>query len=117
MLAATGCVVPPAPHVHPTDLSAPMLLLTSLSNSLAIWPDYAFDVPFSRNSAFGIESVLINSPEGVRHVMRSCPRPWCNWPIMAPSSVSARAVAQAAAMRFGLACGSSLNWASFSRLM
>lgn len=62
-------VIPPAPIVHPRDLSSLKLLATSVRNSLEIWPDYAFDVPFSRNTVLGIESVLVNDPEGVRHVL------------------------------------------------
>ncbi len=69
MLDASPFVVPPAPAVHPKDLSSLGLLLTMTRNSLAIWPDYAFDAPFSRNRLFGIESVLINDPAGIRHVM------------------------------------------------
>jgi cytochrome P450 len=69
MLDTTAPVIPPAPIVHPKDLPAIKLLWGSIRNSLAIWPDYAFDVPFSRNKLFGIESVLINDPAGVRHMM------------------------------------------------
>jgi cytochrome P450 len=69
MLDTTTPVIPPAPVVHPKDLPAIKLLWGSIRNSLAIWPDYAFDVPFSRNKLFGIESVLINDPAGVRHMM------------------------------------------------
>ena len=69
MLDRTAPVIPPAPPVHPKDLPALRLLFGSIRNSLAIWPDYAFEVGFSRNSLFGIESVLVNDPAGVRHVM------------------------------------------------
>ena len=69
MPAPTPSIIPPAPAVHPGDLPPLKLLMTSISNSLAIWPDYAFDVPFSRNTVFGVESVLINDPAGVRHVL------------------------------------------------
>ncbi len=69
MLATSPNVIPPAPPVHETDLPPIRLLLGSITNSLAIWPDYAFDTDFSRNKLFGVESVLINDPQGVRHVM------------------------------------------------
>jgi cytochrome P450 len=69
MLDKTSLVVPPAPPVHPKDLPPLKLLLGSIRNSLAIFPDYAFDTAFSRNKAFGIESVLVNDPEGVRYMM------------------------------------------------
>lgn len=69
MLDKTSLVIPPAPPVHPKDLPAIRLLVGSIRNSLAIWPDYAFDVTFSRNKLFGIESALVNDPAGVRHVL------------------------------------------------
>lgn len=69
MLDKTSLVIPPAPTVHPKDLPAIRVLLGSIRDSLSIWPDYAFDIAFSRNRLFGIESVLINDPVGVRHVM------------------------------------------------
>jgi len=62
-------VIPPAPAVHPKDLPPVRLLLNSVRNSLSIWPDYAFDTTFVRNKQFGIESVLINDPAGVRHTL------------------------------------------------
>jgi cytochrome P450 len=69
MLNTTPSIVPPAPAVHQTDLSSIRLLLGSIRNSLAIWPNYAFDIAFNRNTLFGVESVLINDPAGVRHMM------------------------------------------------
>jgi len=60
---------PPAPALHLQDLPPLRLLLGSIRNSLAIWPSYAFDVPFARNTVFGIKTVLVNDPAGVRHVM------------------------------------------------
>ncbi len=69
MLDKASFVVPPAPAVHAKDLPAIQLLFGSIRNSLAIWPDYAFDVTFNRNKLFGIESALVNDPAGVRYVM------------------------------------------------
>src|SRR5579863_4726576 len=69
MLETRPFIVPPAPPVHPKDLPAIKLLLGSIRDSLSIWPDYAFDVDFNRGKLFGIESVLVNDPAGVRHVM------------------------------------------------
>jgi len=60
---------PPAPTVHSKDLPAIRLLFGSIRNSLAIWPDRAFDIAFNRNTLFGVESVLVNDPAGVRYVM------------------------------------------------
>lgn len=69
MLETRPFVIPPAPTVHPKDLPAIKLLLGSIRDSLSIWPDYAFDVDFNRGKLFGIESVLVNDPAGVRHVV------------------------------------------------
>jgi cytochrome P450 len=69
MLETPHPVVPPAPAVHPKDLPSVRLLLGIIRNSLAAWPDYAFDVAFSRNTLFGIESALINDPSGIRYMM------------------------------------------------
>jgi cytochrome P450 len=62
-------IVPPAPKVHAKDLPLWRHLLTGLRNSIAIFPDYAFDVPFARRILLGIEAVLVNDPAGVRHVL------------------------------------------------
>jgi cytochrome P450 len=69
MLDTLSPVIPPAPAVHARDLPPLRLLLGSIRNSLAIWSDDAFDTSFSRNTLFGVESVLINDPAGVRHMM------------------------------------------------
>jgi hypothetical protein len=52
-------IVPPAPKVHAKDLPLWRHLLTGLRNSIAIFPDYAFDVPFARRILLGIEAVLV----------------------------------------------------------
>jgi cytochrome P450 len=62
-------VIPPAPAVHPKDLPSIRRLLGIIRNSLSIWPDYAFDTTFIRSTLFGVESVLINDPAGVRYMM------------------------------------------------
>ena len=69
MLTTPPSVVPPAPVVHRKDLPSIRLLLGSIRNSLAIWPDYAFDIAFNRSTLFGVESVLINDPSGVRYML------------------------------------------------
>src|SRR5215475_8450072 len=62
-------VIPPAPKVHAKDLPAWRHLLLAQRNSIGIFPDYAFDVPFARRTLLGVHAVLINDPEGIRHVM------------------------------------------------
>lgn len=62
-------VEPPAPVPLQRDLGPLKLLFESVRNSLTIWPEHAFDVPFARNTLFGVENLLINNPAGVRHVL------------------------------------------------
>jgi cytochrome P450 len=61
--------VPPAPTVHPKDLSVWRLLWQLTRCNLSIWSDRAFDALYIRNRVMGIETILVNDPEGVRHVM------------------------------------------------
>jgi cytochrome P450 len=65
----TAFVVPPAPPVLPKVLPSIKLLLGIVRNNLGIWPDYAFESVFNRNTLFGVDSVIINAPAGVRHVL------------------------------------------------
>ena len=69
MLDTLSPVIPPAPAVHAKDLPPVKLLLGSIRNNLEIWADYAFDTGFNRNTLFGVESVLVNDPVGVRTMM------------------------------------------------
>jgi cytochrome P450 len=69
MLDTLSPVIPPAPAVHAKDLPPVKLLLGSIRNNLEIWADYAFDTGFNRNTLFGVESVLVNDPAGVRTMM------------------------------------------------
>src|SRR5262249_49323538 len=62
-------VIPPAPKVHAKDLPVWRHLLLAQRNSIGIFPDYAFDVPFARRALLGVNAVLINDPEGIRHVL------------------------------------------------
>lgn len=65
----TNLIIPPAPKVFEKDLSAFALLRGVFKSSLAIWPDYSFDIPFNMSKVLGIHSVLLNDPEGIKHVM------------------------------------------------
>jgi cytochrome P450 len=71
MLAQSLPVIPPAPKVHVKDLPTLRHLLMAQRNSIGIFPDYAFAVPFARRTLLGVDAVLINDPEGIRHVMAS----------------------------------------------
>jgi len=69
MLETARLIVPPAPPVHDRDLPPLRLLFQSVRNPCAIWTDEAFDIAFSRNTLFGVESALVNDPQGVRHML------------------------------------------------
>jgi cytochrome P450 len=69
MLTESVPVIPPAPKVHAKDLPTWRHLLTAQRNSIGIFPNYAFDAPFARRTLLGVDAVLINDPEGIRHVM------------------------------------------------
>jgi hypothetical protein len=49
--------VPPAPAVHPKNLPVWRLLWKGTRSSLAIWPDYAFDALYVRNSALEHDAI------------------------------------------------------------
>ena len=61
--------VPPAPAVHPKNLPVWRLLWEGTRSSLSIWPDIVFDALTVRNSVMGLKTILVNDPEGVRHVL------------------------------------------------
>src|SRR5260370_4455891 len=69
MLAQSLPVIPPAPEVHAKDLPIWRHLLTAQRNSIAIFPDFAFDVPFGRRALLGVDAVLVNDPVGIRYVL------------------------------------------------
>src|ERR1700693_4890970 len=68
---SADAIVPPAPKVHARDLPALRHLWQFSRNTLSTMPDYAFDVAISRRKIFGVEALLVNDPEGVRHVLAS----------------------------------------------
>jgi hypothetical protein len=57
------------PKVHAKDLPIWRHPLTAQRNSIGILPNYAFEVPFARRTLLGVDAVLINDPEGIRHMM------------------------------------------------
>jgi cytochrome P450 len=61
--------VPPAPTVHSRNLPGWRLLWKGTRSSLSIWPEEAFEALTVRNSVMGLKTLLVNDPEGVRHVM------------------------------------------------
>ena len=69
MNSSSTPVVPPAPQVHAKDLPTWKLLPQFARNSISTIPDYAFDRLVSRRRILGIDSLMMNDPEGVRHVL------------------------------------------------
>ena len=61
--------VPPAPTIHPKNLPVWRLLWNMTRSSISIWPDYAFDALYIRNSVMGLKTIVVSDPEGVRHVL------------------------------------------------
>lgn len=64
-------IVPPAPYVHPQDLSTPRLVVATLSNTLGNWSKNAFEIPFGRRKVLGVDSLLVSDPAGIRQVMQT----------------------------------------------
>ena len=69
MTVESSPFVPPAPPVHQKDLPLWRLLWRMTRSTLSIWPDYAFETLTVRNRVMGIETLVVNDPEGVRHVL------------------------------------------------
>src|SRR5215470_5450398 len=69
MLTPFQPVVPPAPKVHDRDLPGWWALFKFNRNTLSTQPQRAFEEPVIRRCILGLESLLINDPDGVRHVL------------------------------------------------
>jgi hypothetical protein len=69
MHSSSTLIVPPAAPVHARDLPTWKLLPQFTRNSISTIPDYAFDRLVSRRRVLGIESLMMNDPDGVRHVL------------------------------------------------
>ena len=69
MLTQFQPVVPPAPKVHDKDLPGWRALFKFNRNTLSSQPQRAFEEPVIRRCIFGLESLLINDPDGIRHVL------------------------------------------------
>jgi cytochrome P450 len=66
---ASVLIIPPAPKVHPKDLPGWRAVRDFTRNSVSAWPDRAFELPIYARRIFGITGVLVNDPEGTRHVL------------------------------------------------
>ena len=61
--------IPPAPPVPKTDLPGWRLIWRMLRSSISASPEHAFDATFVRRKVLGFDGVLVNDPEGIRHVL------------------------------------------------
>lgn len=62
-------VIPPAPIVYPKDLPGWRAVRDFTRSSVSAWPERAFNLPAYDRRIFGITGVLVNDPEGTRHVL------------------------------------------------
>ncbi|MFB9266468.1 cytochrome P450 [Bradyrhizobium erythrophlei] len=71
MTTAADAIVPPAPKVHARDLPALRLIVQFARNTVSTMPNYAFDVMISHRRVLGLDTWLVNDPDGVRHILGS----------------------------------------------
>src|SRR5215467_6651693 len=69
MLTPFRPLVPPAPKVHEQDLPGWRVLFEFNRNTISVQPKRAFEELFIRRRIFGLESILLNDPDGIRHVL------------------------------------------------
>lgn len=64
-------VIPPAPYVHPGELSTPRLVIETLRNTLGNWSRVAFDELSGRRRVLGIDSMMVSEPAAVRQILQT----------------------------------------------
>ncbi len=62
-------IVPPAPKVHRRDLPMPRMIFEFMRSTIGIWPEHAFDDLVMGGRGARNTSILVNDPEGIRHVL------------------------------------------------
>src|SRR5919199_6417788 len=62
-------LVPPRPDPAPENLSAFRLVAAFRSNGLRAWPRRAYEADVLERRFFGRRSLLVNAPDGIRHVL------------------------------------------------
>lgn len=62
-------VIPPAPPVHARDLPTWRVIREMGRNSVGIWSERAFDELVIGRRAYGVSSMLMNDPAGVRRIL------------------------------------------------
>jgi cytochrome P450 len=68
---AAYAIVPPAAKVHARDLPALRLIVQFARNTVSAMPNYAFDVMINHWRVLGLDTWLVNDPDGVRHILGS----------------------------------------------
>ena len=61
-------LVPPAPVPHAKPLPLWRLMHQLSRSTISIWGERAYDLPIAYGRRFGRSNILVNDPEGVRHV-------------------------------------------------
>ena len=67
--AETSLFEPPRPAISPRDLRWHRLLGALRTNALEMWPARAYEEELLVQSFFGRQRVLMNAPEGIKHVL------------------------------------------------
>ena len=62
-------IIPPAPHVHATDLPTWRLIRDFIRSSISTMPERAFDEMVIRRRFLGSDTILLNDPEGIRRIL------------------------------------------------
>lgn len=62
-------VIPPAHPIHPKPLPTWRWLPQFFINPLSVYSDAAFDTLYARARAFGIDTLSVNDPDGIYHVL------------------------------------------------
>ena len=73
-MTSAQAFVPPAPPVRSRDLPAWRVLMLMTRNVLEVWSEKSFEELVVRSKTFGGRAVLINDPEGARHVLAGAGR-------------------------------------------
>ena len=64
-------IIPPAHRLHPKPLPKWRWLPQFFINPLSVYAEEAFHVTFGRARAFGIDTLAINDPKGIHHVLNA----------------------------------------------
>jgi len=81
-----GRIEPPAPPVHAQPLPSWRLIMATLRNPLATYSEDSFKLPVGRVRILGRTTIVVNHPDGVKHVLNS-PAASYGRPIAATRSV------------------------------